>query len=105
MISTGARESEHPRMIANGSWRAMSSLRRAWLTNVSRLRTPSAKRRFPSLKRSSASSAAIIQLHPCRAKRPKLDHALWLGDEPALDITVEPNRLIELVCLLALCSG
>lgn len=41
----------------------------------------------------------------CIPWNPKSDRALRLGDEPALDITVEPNRLIELVCLLALRSG
>lgn len=59
-ISAGTRESEHPRMMANGSWPAANSMRRAWLVSVSRLRTPDTKRRFPSRRRSSASRAEMI---------------------------------------------
>ena len=38
--STGTRESEQPRITANGFWPATNSLRRVWLVSVSRLRTP-----------------------------------------------------------------
>src|SRR3982074_3636637 len=61
-ISTGTRESEHPRMAANGSCPAVSSARRRGLMRDSELRVSSTKRRLPSRRRCRASRAGIIVL-------------------------------------------
>src|SRR5262245_12244994 len=60
-ISAGTRESEHPRMMAKGSWPAINSLRRVWLLSASVLTTSEAKRRFPSRNRWSACKAGIMR--------------------------------------------
>src|SRR5882757_9881697 len=60
MISTGTRESEHPRIVANGSWPPVSSARRRGLMTDSELRFSSTKRRLPARRRCKASRAGII---------------------------------------------
>src|SRR5262249_49919003 len=61
-ISTGTRESEHPRIAANGSWPAVSSARRRGVIMDSELRLFSTNRRLPSRRRCRASRAGIIEL-------------------------------------------
>src|SRR5262245_28560018 len=58
--SAGTRESEQPRMIANGSCPATSASRRALFERVAVSVWPATNRRLPSRRRASASMASII---------------------------------------------
>lgn len=58
-ISAGTRESEQPRMMANGAWPSASSSRCARLANGA-LSAPRMKRRLPACSRWSASRASIM---------------------------------------------
>jgi len=82
-ISTGTRESEHPRIAANGFWPAASSLRSAWLGCVAPLRTSDAKRRFPSRSRSSAARAGIMDDPVLSRRRPADEEAGCPAASPA----------------------
>ncbi len=62
IIYAGTLESEHPRMIANGSWTTANSRRRAWFVNVLKQETPDTNRWFPSCRILSASWANIIEV-------------------------------------------
>src|ERR1700686_3805918 len=64
-ISTGTRESEQPRMAANGSWLAANSRRRARPVIASRLPMSDTNRWLPSCKSASASRAKIIEASRC----------------------------------------
>src|SRR5882672_788975 len=64
-ISAGTRESEQPRMMANGSWPAATCVRRRPV-RVSEPRVSDMKRRLPSRRRSSASRGGIIEASFCR---------------------------------------
>src|SRR5258706_15523609 len=74
-VWTGTRESEAPRMAANGCWPAVSSRRRVWLVGVSRPRTSDTKRWFPSRSRWRASRAGIMNPHPRPLSRRHLGRA------------------------------
>src|SRR5262245_28461172 len=88
-ISAGTRESEQPRIMANGSCPAVNSLRRAGFVSVLRIRPSEAKRRFPSRRRSSASRAEIIdapkpvRLTSCRSAASSALGILVLPGVPA----------------------
>src|SRR5262245_31312315 len=66
-ISAGTRESEQPRMMAEGSWPATSSARRIRLERPSTLVVPETKRRLPSCRRCSASRAGTVNASPVPA--------------------------------------
>src|SRR5262244_4244728 len=69
MSSAGARESEQPSTIANGSWRGTSDRRRAWVESAAEVAISETKRRFPSCKRTRDSRAESMatSLHAKRA--------------------------------------